>query len=708
MYFPDLSRPGSVTRVEYTLDADGFPVLHWTGSLDAAPPEGATESRAGIGPGIPLLGEHARGLFTRPHLRGYRLGGPGDEPAAGRSWSTKLDLERLDVDGARLHVQARDAVAGLAVAVELEAVTGGCLRGRCTVTNVTDGAYVVDGLEVVLPVPDDHLEALDFTGRHEHERAPQRHVVTDGLWLRESRHGRPGLGAPTLLVAGTPGFGTSEGHVLGAHVAWSGNSVLRLERDPERGTTIGGGELLLPGEVLLLRDESYRTPWVFFVAANDGLDGLAGRLHEYQRGLAAHPGRQPVVLNLWEAVFFDHDVHRLTAIADRAARVGIERFVLDDGWFRGRRDDTAGLGDWWVDETVWPGGLATLANHVRALGMEFGLWFEPEMVNPDSDLYREHPDWILSAGGRLPLLERHQLVLDLTRPEVHEFLFERVHALLSAYPIDYVKWDHNRDLLEAGSGLRAGAPAAHAQTEAFYALLDRLSAAHPHVAWESCASGGGRVDLGVLERVQRVWASDMTDALARQHIQRWTTQLVAPEYVGAHVSAPRAPTTGRTLPLDFRAATALFGAFGVEWDLTTASDDELDRLAEWTQRYKRFRPLLHTGRMVRPASSDPAVLLHGVVSRDGTEALIAHVQLDESSHNRGVWVRVPGLPPDATYRLAWEGPVDRHHVSRAGPVPPEGPTDGRPMLGVELGVRGFWVPRRRPETVSLVHITRAT
>ncbi|MFC5727567.1 MULTISPECIES: alpha-galactosidase [Nocardioides] len=707
MFFPDSSVPGPVTRVEYSRDDDGFPLLHWTGTLDAPPSTDASSARGGAGPGIPLLGEHARDLFTRPHLRGHRVQASGSEIATGQSWSTKLEVEQLDADGPRLVVRTRDAAAGLAVEMELESVAGGCLRGRCTVTNLADGVYVVDGLEVVLPVPDDHVEALDFTGRHEHERAPQRHVVTDGLWLRESRNGRPGLGAATLLVVGTPGFGTTEGHVVGAHVAWSGNSVLRLERDPARGTTIGGGELLLPGEIGLARGESYRTPWVFIGAADDGLDGLAARLHDYQRGLEAHPATQPVVLNVWEAVFFDHDHERLKAIADRAAAVGIERFVLDDGWFHGRRDDTAGLGDWWVDEKVWPEGLSVLADHVRGHGMQFGLWFEPEMVNPDSDLYRRHPEWILSAGGRVPLLERNQLVLDLTRPEVQEHLFQRVDAILSTYRVDYVKWDHNRELLEAGSDLRSGAPAAHAQTLAFYALLDRLRAAHPGVAWESCASGGGRVDLGVLERVQRIWGSDMTDALARQHIQRWTTQLVAPEYVGAHVSAPRSPTTGRTLSLDFRAATALFGAFGVEWDLSTATEEELARLADWTERHKRFRPLLHSGRTVRPPSSDPAVLLHGVVARGGDEALLAHVQLDESSHNRGVVVRVAGLRPDAAYRLTWEGPVDRHHVSRAGTLSADGPSDGRSMLGAELSTRGYWVPRRRPETVSLVHITRA-
>ena len=306
----------------------------------------------------------------------------------------------------------------------------------------------------MLPVADDLVEALDFTGRHERERTPQRHAVTDGLWMRESR-GSVGRGsdAATMVVLGTPGFSPTEGAVLGVHVAWSGNSVLRVERDAATGTTLGGGELLQPGEVVLAPGESYQTPWVFFAAADDGLDGLAAVWHAYQRSLDAHPGTQPVILNVWEAVYFDHDLERLQGIADRAARVGVERFVLDDGWFRARRDDTAGLGDWWVDEDVWPEGLGPLVDHVRELGMEFGLWFEPEMVNPDSDLYREHPDWILSAGERVPLLHRNQLVLDLSRAtRCWEHLFERVSAILSAHPIDYVKWDHNRDLLEAGSG----------------------------------------------------------------------------------------------------------------------------------------------------------------------------------------------------------------------------------------------------------------
>jgi alpha-galactosidase len=712
MLFPGAAVTGAATRIEIDLDDDGFPVVLWAGLSDGA---GATAPSPGPvpvqenGPGIPLLGEHSRGLFTRPHLRGHRIADAPGAPAPGLSWSSKLVCESVEesvVDGRpRLTVRAADPVAGLAVTTEVEAVVGGALRMRHTLTNTAPGTYLLEGLEAVLPADDRYTETMDFTGRHERERSPQRRALTDGLWLRESRFGRPGLGAATMVVLGTPGFSTTYGEVLAVHVAWSGNSVLRVERDAGTGTTLGGGELLQPGEMGLVEGEAYSTPWVMFAAADDGLDGLAAVWHQHQRSLVTHPTEQPVVLNVWEAVYFDHDLGRLRTIADRAARVGVELFVLDDGWFRYRRDDTAGLGDWWVDPLVWPDGLGPLVDHVRSRGMSFGLWFEPEMVNPDSDLYREHPDWILAAGDRIPLLHRNQLVLDLSRKEVWDYLFERIDAALSDHPIEFVKWDHNRDLLDAGSSARLGAPVVHAQTHAFYALLDALRRKHPGVAWESCASGGGRVDLGVLEHVQRVWTSDMTDALARQEIQRWAVQLLAPEYVGAHVSSPTSHTTGRTLPLDFRAATALFGSFGIEWDLTQADDDDLDELAVWVERYKRFRGLLHSGRVTRPESSDPSVLLHGVVGDD--EALMAHVQLDESVHNRGVSVRVPGLDPVASYRLSWEGPVMHRAVSKSSSLPAEGPTAGALVSGRTLANRGFWIPRRRPETVTLVHLTRA-
>ena len=696
MHFP--RGDGRRTRLEL-VETEGLPVVTWLGIADRSP-AGEPVPLQERGPGMPLLGEHAHARYTRPHLRGYRL----QDGRTGGGWSTLFSGAEVSMTDDRLEITARDLEAGLRLVWEAESLPGGGLRARSTLTNTAASTYVVEGLEVVLPVGDHLTELLDLTGRHERERTPQRHPVADGIWLREGRGGRPGLDAATLVAVGTPGFSTTHGEVVGVHVGWSGNSVLRVERGGATGTTIGGGELLQPGEIALGEGASYATPWVYLAVADDGLDGLAAAWHTWQRTLPAHPGEQPVVLNVWEAVFFDHDLTRLQEIADRAARVGVERFVLDDGWFRYRRDDTAGLGDWEVDEVVWPDGLTPLVDHVRELGMEFGLWFEPEMINPDSDLYRAHPDWILATGDRVPREERHQLVLDLTRDDAWQHVYDQMHAVLSTYRVDYVKWDHNRELLDAGSGLTGGTPAVHEQTLAFYRLLDTLRAAHPGIAWESCASGGGRIDFGVLERVQRFWTSDMTDALARQQIQRWTGQLVAPELLGAHVSAPTSHTTTRTLPLHFRVATALFGSFGIEWDLSTASEAELDELAEWVARYRRLRPLLHRGRVVRPESADPAVLLHGVIGPDA--ALIALVQMDESASNRGVTVRLPGLLPDAVYDLRWEGPVTTHATSASAPLLDQGPTAGLPRTGHNLATQGFWLPRLRPETVTLVMVER--
>jgi alpha-galactosidase len=252
---------------------------------------------------------------------------------------------------------------------------------------------------------------------------------------------------------------------------------------------------------------------------------------------------------VWEAVYFDHDLDRLTELARRAAAVGAERYVLDDGWFGSRREETRGLGDWTVSPEVWPDGLAPLADRVHDLGMQFGLWFEPEMVNPDSDLYRAHPEWVLGAA-RLPPSWRHQQVLNLAHPDAYAYILERLDALLTEYDIAYLKWDHNRDVVDAP---------VHAQTLAVYRLLDELRARHPGVEIESCSSGGARVDLGILARIDRVWGSDSNDALERQHIQRWTALLLPgpgrPCRRGcAGTSRRRARSAPRRAPRRFRRA----------------------------------------------------------------------------------------------------------------------------------------------------------
>jgi len=718
--------------------AGTLPVV-WVGPVPAAGlrPDDAAALLAAVRL-WPLLPEHGEGWFGRPGLSGHRLG--AGYPAAGRDWSPVFRATRCERDGRRVRVEAADADAGLRLVTEVDAVPGGAIRARHTLTNTGSRPYVVDSLEVVFPLPGRAGEILDFTGRQTAERIPQRHRLGDGLWLREGRRGHTGHDSATVLIAGVPGFTFGSGEAYGLHVAWSGNTVHRVERVPsglgmagrdrashdavaagqaagagngmQAGsherllpgvTTIGGGELLLPGEITLAHGEAYATPWVYLAATRAGLDDLSAQFHRYLRSLAAHPrSPRPVNLNVWEAVYFDHDFGRLAALADTAAGIGVERYVLDDGWFHGRRSDRSGLGDWWVDEGVWPAGLHQLADYVRAQGMQFGLWIEPEMVSPDSELYRAHPDWILSAGHRVPPLQRHQLVLDLTRPEVTAYLLERISKLLSEYPIDYVKWDCNRDIIDAGSAARGGAPAAHGQAVAVYALLDELRGRYPGVEWESCAAGGGRIDLAMLERVQRVWTSDMTDALARQSIQRWTGQLVPPEYLGAHVSAPFSHQTGRYMPLSLRCATALFGHLGIEWDITQASSEELAELAEWIQLYKRHRALIHTGRVTRIDTPDDTAWMYGVVAADASAALMSYVQLDEPVNDQPAALRFPGLDPQRRYRITDVTPAPR--LPRRTGLTDAGIADIE-ASGAALAEIGLAVPAQRTLTALVIHVT---
>lgn len=702
MRFP--ARAGTTLYVDEPVVGDPLPTIsrltHTADGVD----DGGYDAR----PGCPLLVEQWRGRVVRPGIAGHRVVTTQDGRfGAGRSWTTRFVVDRVRSGIDRLEISAVDADAGLALATEVEALPGGALRARHTLTNRAAGSYLLDELTISIPVPHDHTELLDFTGRHGGERTPQRHAVVDGIWLHESRAGKPGCESPTIVVAGTPGFGFAHGRVIGMAVAWSGNARIGLARGADGPGRLLGGELLQPGEVALAEGESYTTPWVFVIAADSGLDDIAHALHTWQRALPSHPGIQPMTLNVWEAVYFDHRQDKLEQLARLAARVGMERFVLDDGWFHLRRDDHAGLGDWWVDPQVWPNGLAPLAGTVHALGMQFGLWFEPEMVNPDSDLFRAHPEWVLQPAGRLPLAQRNQQVLDLTQDGAWTAVRDRMDAVLTATPVDFVKWDHNRDLLEAGSTACGGAPAFHEQTAAYLRLLDELRTRHPRIAWESCASGGGRIDLGTVEHVQRFWVSDMTDALVRQRIQRWTAQLVAPEYLGAHISAPTSHQTHRTLDLDFRAGTALFGSFGIEWDLTRASEQDLERLADWSRIHREHRSLLHGGRMFRCDLPDPAAYGHGIVAEDGSAAIAALVQLDEGASNRGTTLRIPGLLPQTRYRIGWLGPVDLGTSSGTPALDPAGPLGDRTISGAALATSGLWLPRRRPQSITLMHVTLA-
>ncbi len=686
--------------VSALIDARGTRVptlVHWgpdLGPLDA--PALAVLADAvvpAIGPSsidmplrLSLLPTLAEGWSGRPGFTGFRPGAALRDPA--------LRLEAITLASASaLHFTLTDAGSAVAVATEIEFTPQGILRLRHTLMNTGDTRFELTSLDATLPIPDRAAEILDFSGIWTHERRPQRTPLNQGVWSREARHGRPGHDDAFLMAAGTPGFGFRSGEVWATHVAWSGDKRQWAESSALGAATLGGGEFLAPGEVGLAPGADYTSPWTVAVYSASGLDGLSDRLHPWIRSWSSITRERPVILNTWEAVYFDQDLATLSHLVAAAAEVGVERFVLDDGWFTGRTDDRRALGDWFVDAVKWPHGLGPLITAVHDAGMEFGLWVEPEMVSLDSELARAHPDWVIGADDALTW--RFQRVLDLGNPEAFAHIFGRIDALLREYPIAYLKWDHNRDLL-GGS--------AHRQTSALYRLIDALRAAHPGVEIESCASGGARIDLGILERVDRVWTSDTNDPLERQQIQRYTGILVPPEYLGGHLGAALSHTTWRSSSLSFRLATALFGSAGIEWNVAAATPAERATIAAWTALYRRLRGLLHTGSVVRQDSSDPALALHGVVSPDRRSAVFAQVALTAPRAAVPAPLRFPGLDPELNYRVSpVQATADASGVPRAiQDAPPAWLAAGGVTLsGRVLAEAGLPGPLLAPEQAQL-------
>jgi alpha-galactosidase len=662
-----------------------FPIVH--GGMDSIPP-------------ITLLPEAGSGWSGRPGVAGHRADGAG--------WAPRFQFTSAttDADADRVWAQiiSDDPHEALQITSEFEIRrASGVLRTRVSLTNNAANAYQLVAVNQTLQIPPQSTDILSFSGRWSREFVEQRQRLEIGTVTIENRVGRTSHNRVPVLFSGSAGFTNEAGVVRAVHLEWSGNSVVAADKGTDLRQSMAVGELLLPGEMLLAAGDTYESPWACWAFSNEGTNGASERFHKELRSRSNHPkSARPVTLNIWEAVYFDHRHERIAALATAAASVGVERFVIDDGWFHLRRDDTAGLGDWWVDPAVWPEGLGPIAQHVTGLGVEFGLWFEPEMVNPDSDLYRAHPDWVLADHRYEPVLGRQQLVLDLGRPEVRDYLFEQISAVLSEYPIGYVKWDHNRELVQAsGVGGRAGV---HAQTLGFYELLRRLRAAHPTVEIESCSSGGGRIDFKVLEYTHRFWTSDCIDPLERQHIQRGYSHVFPPEYMGSHIGSGHAHTTRRAHSLSFRAATALFGHFGIEWNVLDASESDRIALTEIVAIHKQHRTLLHTGVVRRFDHPNPVVIAHGVIAQDRSEALVSFGLIAASESLVIEPFRITGLDPDGMYRVSV--------VPLAGGI--TGPARRQPDwmgAGVELPGRvlatlGLQVPAIDPEQALILHLTR--
>lgn len=686
----------SSARLELTVDdaAGGLEVVHLarplagveTAVLDAPVPEAGTDQLAPIS----VLAEAAAGWGGRPGIAAHR---------SGQAVFPRLGPAIVHREPGVLRAVADDPGTGIAVTIDARLDDAGVLILTAEVENLGE-PLTLDEVLLTVPVPF-ASELMQMAGRWSDEFDTVRTPWAWGSVAVENRSGRTSHTRFPMLFAGRSGFGEESGIVTAIHVGWSGNSQVRAERLPDGRRVLQAGEVLLPGEIVLGREESYRTPPVYVAHSTAGLNGISDAFHEHVRARSVHPDRpRPVLLNTWEAVYFQHDLATVTALADRAAEVGVERFVLDDGWFIGRHDDTAALGDWVVDEAKWPNGLGPLIDHVTSLGMEFGLWVEPEMVNPDSDLYRAHPDWVLADPHHEPLLARDQLVVDLTNPDAYAHVRDGMLALLDEYAIAYLKWDMNRD--HVAPVAVDGRPGTHRQTRAVYALIDELRAAHPGVEIESCASGGGRIDLGVLERTDRVWTSDCNDALDRVRIQRGASYLIPPELMGAHIGPTRSHTTGRTHSVAFRGATAMFGHLGIEWNLLEATDRERAQLVRVIEAHKRHRDLLHSGRTLRIDTDDPSLSAFVVVGEEQREAIVSISQIATSQGLPAGTVRIPGLDPQRRYRVERLA-LDDRPLGKAKRQPRW--LDGVTVQGDQLAGSGLTLPVLNPETALLLHLS---
>ena len=385
-------------------------------------------------------------------------------------------------------------------------------------------------------------------------------------------------------------------------LAYSGSWRITAEHLPNGDVRIHGGYNPVDFRLELEPGQRHVTPaWVCGVSA-DGWGGASRRLHAFarRRVLPRAPGwaeERPILYNSWEATYFDLSYAGQVELARKAAAIGVEMFCVDDGWFGARRSDTAGLGDWMVSPEVFPDGLDPLIDEVHRLGMRFGIWVEPEMVNPDSDLYRQHPDWVLHFPGRPRTEVRTQLILDFGRPEVVRAIHDALDHLLSRHAIDFIKWDMNRNVTEPGSA--AGKAIWRQHTEAVYSIMDRLRRQHPHLSIESCSGGGGRIDLGILARTDQFWTSDNTDAFDRIRIQEGCSLAYPAMAMEAWVTDVPNHQTGRISPLSLRFDVAMRGALGIGANLNRLSQAELDECARYIAFYKRIRPVVQQGDLYR-------------------------------------------------------------------------------------------------------------
>ena len=565
-------------------------------------------------------------------------------------------------DGAceTLRLKLKDKVNGLAVTLlygvfaQADVITRAAL-----LENEGSGSIRLDkAASACLDLPFGKWELIHFHGRHCMERQPERVPLSHNIQTLRSARGASSHQHNPFAILAAPHTTEEAGECLGAMLVWSGNFKIECEVSQMQSTRLVAGVSDDDFSWTLEPGGQFAAPEVLFCYSDQGLSELSARYHRFlQRHIIRSPWRdkpRPILINNWEATYMDFDAQRIWDIARQARDLGVEMLVLDDGWFGERSDDSSGLGDWQFNEKKLGCTFDQLIGRVREMGLLFGLWIEPEMVCANTALYAAHPDWALSIPGRAPATGRSQLVLDMGRPDVVDYLYNLFHRLLAEHDIAYIKWDMNRNLTDVYS--RALPPerqgeAAYRYMLGLYSLLDRLTRDFPQVLFEGCAGGGGRFDAGMLCYCPQIWCSDDTDAIHRIKIQYGTSFGYPPCAMGSHISASPNHQTGRSTLLSTRAVVAMAGTFGYELDLQKLTADEKEMVKAQIVRYKQLQPLLLEGRCERltDAVTDTCFTAWQFTAPDRSRAAVSVVVIDPQANPWPIHIRLRGLDPQALY-----------------------------------------------------------
>ncbi|MBR1567862.1 MAG: alpha-galactosidase [Lachnospiraceae bacterium] len=504
----------------------------------------------------------------------------------------------------------------------------------------------------------DRFDMITLNGSWARERAVERCRLHHGKQSVDSCRGESSHQNNPFTALCEQNTDEDRGEVFGFNFVYSGNFLSQAEVTQHKKTRYVMGINPLDFAWVLEPGETFTAPEVVMVHSTEGLGGMSRTFHDlYRRNLIRgeyKEKRRPILINNWEATYFDFDTEKLIAIAKEAAKYGIEMLVMDDGWFGHRDADNSSLGDWFVYEKKLAGGLKHLVDEVNKLGLKFGIWFEPEMVSPDSELYKAHPDWAIQVPGRPLTLCREQYVLDFSRKEVRDYIYDMIRKILDSANIEYIKWDMNRQLTEVGSAYlpqNRQRELWHRYVLGVYELMDRLTTDYPHILLENCSGGGARFDPGMLYYSPQIWCSDDTDAIERLKIQYGTSMCYPCSAMGAHVSDCPNHTVGRSAPFATRGHVAMVGTFGYELDITKIPQENRDEIPAQIEEFKKYNPLVRTGDQYRIGNmfEDNTWDAWMFVSKDKKEAVFEFIQVLGRPNERSRRIHLKGLDPDTYY-----------------------------------------------------------